>query len=52
MDRTEDDMIQLLRQTLLPESVIHSRAVTAEKQEKLEKKNVSEEKSAQEPKKP
>lgn len=60
MDRTEDDMIQLLRQTLLPESVIQSRAKTAEKQEKVEKKNFSDEKpkaepakeSTQEPKKP
>lgn len=32
MDRTEDEMIQLLQQTLLPESVIRQRAEAQEKQ--------------------
>lgn len=48
MDRTEDDMIQLLRQTLLPESVIQSRAKAADK---AEKKNFSESKPKTEEKK-
>jgi hypothetical protein len=38
MNKTEDDMIKLLRQTLLPESVIKTRAKTEDKKQKAQTK--------------
>jgi hypothetical protein len=43
MDRTEDEMIQLLQQTLLPESVIRQRAEAQEKEKEKQKQEAAKE---------